>query len=189
MARNDNFTTVYFIYVLYASALTTPAMHPFSTTHARIISTGERYPPFPQASALLVRLIKHIHRDLQDDANELLKPFGLNHPEYNILMMLYGSPGQAMTPSQIAGAAGEKSANITRLSDRLLEKKLVSRRASTEDRRKLVVSLSARGQAVMEKLLPAVSTLLHKQTAALSQAETLQLQKLLLKLLQGLQDA
>lgn len=162
-------------------------MYPFSATQARVEATAARHPAFPQGPALVVRLVKRIHKDMQDDANLMLKPYGLNHPEYNILAMLYGSDRHAMTPSEMALAAGEKSANITRLTDRLTERKLVTRRSSTEDRRKVMLTLTPRAEQLMQKLLPDVTALLLQQTRHLGEKELATLQRLLLKLLAGLE--
>lgn len=39
----------------------------------------------------------------------MLRPYGINHPEYNLLMMLYGTESNAMHPTELADAAGENS--------------------------------------------------------------------------------
>jgi len=49
---------------------------------------------------------------VHDDANASLRPWGINHPEYNLLLMLYGTEGHALNPSQLAEAAGERRAWI-----------------------------------------------------------------------------
>ena len=102
-------------------------MSAFAPTEARLDVTRAKYPDFPRGPAVLVRLIKHLFKEIHDEANALLRPYGLNHPEYNILMMLYGSPDNSMHPSALADAAGEKSANITRLTTQLCEKGYVAR--------------------------------------------------------------
>ena len=132
---------------------------------------------------MLVRLIKHLYKHLHDDANALLKPWGISHPEYNILMMLYGTEGHALNPSQLAEAAGEKSANITRLADSLCDKGLIERTASDEDRRKVSLSLSRQGLAMIDDFMPAICALLERQTAGLKASETAQLVRLLKKFL------
>ena len=132
---------------------------------------------------MLVRLIKHLYKHLHDDANALLKPWGISHPEYNILMMLYGTEGHALNPSQLAEAAGEKSANITRLADSLCDKGLIERTASDEDRRKVSLSLSRQGLAMIDDFMPAICALLECQTAGLKASETAQLVRLLKKFL------
>ena len=72
-----------------------------------------------------------------------MKPYGLNHPEYNILMMMYGSPDNSLNPSQLADAAGEKSANVTRLTTQLCEKGYIARASSEDDRRKVTLDADA----------------------------------------------
>jgi len=119
-------------------------------------------------------------------ANAVLKPWGINHAEYNLLMMVYGTEEQALTPSQIGDAAGEKLANVTRLTDGLCAKGLLRRKPSEEDRRKIVLSLSAKGVAAVEGFLPAISDLLNRQLGTLDGGEQRQLEKLLKKMLAGL---
>ncbi|RDS79536.1 MarR family transcriptional regulator [Dyella monticola] len=163
-------------------------MSDFASTEQRLAVTCRRYPDFPRRPATLVRLIKHIHKLLHDDANLTLKPYGLNHPQYNLLMMLYGSASGTMSPSELADAAGEKSANITRLTNELCEKGLIARSGSADDRRKIELSLTSQGQALLESLLPDICTLLAKQGRHLTVSEQSQLEKLLKKFLSGLAD-
>jgi MarR family transcriptional repressor of emrRAB len=122
---------------------------------------------------------------MHDDANAALKPFGLNHPQYNLLMMLYGTEGHALHPSQLAGAAGEKAANITRLTNELCEKGLIERAANEGDRRKLVLTLTPAGLALIERLLPSICGLLDEQTDGLDGREQAELERLLKKFLDG----
>ena len=163
-------------------------MSDFTTTEQRLAVTCRRYPDFPRRPATLVRLIKHIHKQLHDEANRVLKPYGINHPEYNLLMMLYGSSSGTMSPSELAEAAGEKSANITRLTNELCDKKLIARCGSADDRRKIELSLTPQGQALLESLLPDICELLARQGRQLTVSEQVQLEKLLKKFLSGLAD-
>jgi MarR family transcriptional regulator, negative regulator of the multidrug operon emrRAB len=163
-------------------------MADFASTEQRLAVTCRRYPDFPRRPAILARLIKHIHKLLHDDVNAALRPFGINHPEYNLLMMLYGSASGTMSPSELADAAGEKSANITRLTNELSDKGLIARTASVDDRRKLEVSLTAQGLALIDGFLPDVCTLLIRQTRHLTVSEQNQFEKLLKKFLSGLAD-
>ena len=164
-------------------------MSSFAPTEQRLAVTCQRHPPFPREPAVLVRLVKHIHKRLHDQANAALKPFGLNHPEYNLLMMLYGTEGQALHPTELADAAGEKSANITRLTNELCEKGLIARNASDEDRRKVTLTLTPQGIATVESFLPDICGLLERQANGLSPREMAQLERLLKKFLVQLEQA
>lgn len=154
-----------------------------SPAEQRLAVTCRRYPKFPRGPAVLVRLVKGIHKQVHDDANALLRPLGINHPEYNLLMMLYGSEDFTLYASQLAEAAGEKSANITRLTNELCDKRLVARAADAADRRKVALTLTKTGVAMIEALFPDISVLLERQTAGLQPREMVQLEKLLKKFL------
>lgn len=164
-------------------------MSSFLSTEQRLAITCRQHPAFPREPAVVVRLIKHIHKHVHDDANALLKPWGINHPEYNLLMMLYGTDGYTLNPSQLAEAAGEKSANITRLTNELCDKGLIERTASDEDRRKIALTLSKAGIAMIESFLPDICLLLERQTAGLQPRELAQLERLLKKFLGRLEQA
>ena len=161
----------------------------FAPTEQRLAITGRRHSDFPREPAVLVRLLKHIYKRVHDDANSVLRPKGLNHPEYNLLMMLYGTDGYTLNPSQLAELAGEKSANVTRLTNELCDKRLIRRTADKADRRKVALTLTKAGVAVIESLLPGICALLERQTAHLLPREMLQLEKLLKKFLYGLDQA
>ncbi|RDS86233.1 MarR family winged helix-turn-helix transcriptional regulator [Dyella psychrodurans] len=163
-------------------------MADFAATEQRLAVTCRRYPDFPRRSATVVRLVKHIHKLVNDSANATLKPYGLNHPEYNLLMMLYGTASGTMSPSELADATGEKSANITRLTNELCDMGLIARAASADDRRKLDLSLTPKGLALIESFLPDICGLLAREVRHLTVAEQTQLEKLLKKFLSGLAD-
>jgi MarR family transcriptional repressor of emrRAB len=160
-------------------------MSDFAPTEARLQVTLSKYPGFPRNPAALVRLIKHLYKEIHDEANAVMKPYGLNHPEYNILMMMYGSPDNSLNPSQLADAAGEKSANVTRLTTQLCEKGYIARASSEDDRRKVTLTLTPEGIALIESFLPDIVTLLFRQTRKLDATEQAQLEVLLKKMLAG----
>jgi MarR family transcriptional repressor of emrRAB len=160
-------------------------MSDFAPTEARLNITRAKYAAFPRIPAVLVRLVKHLSREIHDQANAVLRPYGISHPEYNIVMMLYGSPDNRMHPSELADAAGEKSANVTRLTTQLCEKGLIGRAGSDADRRKVTLTLTPDGVALIESLLPDIVTLLGRQTRNLTPDEQAQLERLLKKMLAG----
>ena len=78
----------------------------FAATERRIDTTCRRFPEFPRNPAVLVRLIKRIHQQVHDAANAVLRRYGLNHTDYNILMMIYGSDGAGVSPGELEGRQG-----------------------------------------------------------------------------------
>ncbi|WP_455357595.1 MarR family winged helix-turn-helix transcriptional regulator, partial [Streptomyces sp. SYSU K217416] len=132
-----------------------PAAGGYASIDQKLAISSARHPGFPRDQAMLARLIKLVHKLFCDHGNQLMRDYGISHPEYNVLMMLDGSE-RGLSPSEISEAASEKSSNVTRLIDQLLAKGLVSREPSAEDRRKLVVRLSPAGEQLIEQVMPAV---------------------------------
>ncbi|WP_449466612.1 MarR family winged helix-turn-helix transcriptional regulator [Stenotrophomonas humi] len=161
-------------------------MSSFDPTESRIDATCRRWPGFPREPAVLVRLIKGLYKSVHDHANAVLRDFDLCHGEYNVLMMLYGTPDRLLGPSELAEAATEKSANITRLTDLLCRKALIERIPHAEDRRKLELRLTPEGIACVESLLPRMSELLLTEMKGLNGTEQHQLEGLLKKMLDGI---
>ncbi|MBB3226329.1 MarR family transcriptional repressor of emrRAB [Luteibacter sp. Sphag1AF] len=160
-------------------------MASFAPTEQRLDVTLGKYPAFPRQPAALVRLVKHLYKQIHDEANAMLRPYGLNHPEYNILMMMYGTPDTAMNPSQLTEAAGEKSANVTRLTNELCQKGLIARTGSDGDRRKVTLTLTPAAIALIESFLPDITALLKRQTGHLDSTEQADLERLLKKMVEG----
>ena len=164
-------------------------MGSFDQTERRVTFICERYHAFPREPAVLLRLVKHLYKRIHANACVRLKAYGISPPEYDILMMLYGTPGERITPTEVAEAAGEKPANITRLTDSLCSKGLILRSASPEDRRKISMTLQPAGIALIEVLLPEVCSFLYEETAGLNEAEQVQLEKLLNKMLASIDSS
>lgn len=154
--------------------------------HSRVQRTGQRHRDFPRDQAVLVRLVKLLHRLFNDRANELLRGHGLNHAEYNVLIMLDGSP-EGMTAGELAEATSEKPANTTRLVDQLVAKGLVLRQPCEQDRRRLRLQLSAQGEALIEQVMPAIAAQLQRLFAGMPDGALGQLESLLLQLAEGVE--
>ncbi|UKE68067.1 MarR family transcriptional regulator [Xanthomonas cerealis pv. cerealis] len=137
-------------------------------------------PPPPRDAATVVRLIKLLHKLILDQGNDMLRAYGLNYSEYTVLMMIDASPDGTLSPSQLSDAASEESANITRLSSHLVDKRMIQRVASAEDRRVLLLCLIA-------AFMPDVLAQLSGYTQQLQSAELAQLETLLKKLLRSVE--
>jgi DNA-binding MarR family transcriptional regulator len=74
-----------------------------------------------------------------------LKKHSLTTEQYNVLRILKGKHPEQMCVKDIASRMIEKNSNVPRIIDRLLEKKLVDRTISTEDRRETHITLTSKG--------------------------------------------
>lgn len=161
----------------------------FDATELRLQATSGKHPSFPRQAATVVRMIKLLHKLAVDHGNELLRAYGLSYPEYNVLMMIDASTDGALNPSLVADAAGEKSANVTRLTNQLVDKGLIARLPSAQDRRMSLLRLTPAGQALVSAFLPQVNRQLHGYMRHLDADEQAQLLQLMRKLLRGVEES
>jgi DNA-binding MarR family transcriptional regulator len=85
-----------------------------------------------------------------------LLPHGVSPEQYNVLRILRGAPDQSLPTLEIASRMIARSPNITRLIDKLVRKKLVSRCDHERDRRIVVVKLTPQGLDFVHTVTAAV---------------------------------
>ncbi len=76
----------------------------------------------------------------------------LSGKQYNVLRALRRAGEPGLTPSQILEQLVERGADVTRLVDRLIRQGLVSRRHAEDDRRVVLITLTARGHDLVASL-------------------------------------
>jgi DNA-binding MarR family transcriptional regulator len=81
-----------------------------------------------------------------------LAPYGLSNEQYNVLRILRGAGEGGLPTLEISSRMLSRSPNITRLLDRLIAKKLVRRTRPKEDRRVVIVSITAAGVELLAHL-------------------------------------
>lgn len=90
--------------------------------------------PFRTRSTELVLAITRTADSLQRHLTDLLAPYGVTSQQYNVLRILRGARGEPMATLDIADRLIERTPGITRLLDRLEEKRLVRRERGTDRR-------------------------------------------------------
>ena len=84
----------------------------------------------------------------------MLKPYDLSPAQYNVLRILKGAGEAGRNCQEIGERLIAKDPDITRLIDRLLERGLVARARSEEDRRVVITRISRDGLALLAKIAP-----------------------------------
>lgn len=81
-----------------------------------------------------------------------LRNYGLTYIQYNTLNVLYRVGERPMNVGELKQKISYGNADVTRLVDRLISKKLVERDLSTTNRRQMEIKLSDRGKTVIERI-------------------------------------
>jgi DNA-binding MarR family transcriptional regulator len=114
-----------------------------------------RFPEtFERHSIVALFALRSLAQRINDYTNDALAPLGLNAAKFNYLMVLYVSPNDAMTLTELSEFIHTSNATVTSMIAGLEREGLVTRRAHDLDGRSTLVSLSERGRALVERAAP-----------------------------------
>lgn len=136
----------------------------------------------PEQDVVLVRLLKHLNAAFGTNLATLLKPHDLGESDFQTLMMLFSSPDGRAHPSQLCHFARQSPTNMTRICDGLVKRGLLTRMASLEDRRRIDLRISKRGEKLVEQVLPSIYPQIEQAFSPLSKTEKRVLHGLLARL-------
>ena len=108
---------------------------------------------FKTAELLGIRLIKAV-AGLLDADHRLFKEHGLSAPQYNVLRILRGAGPDGLRCQEIGDRMVQRVPDITRLLDRLVDRDLVARQRSDEDRRVVISRISPAGLDLLKEIGP-----------------------------------
>jgi DNA-binding MarR family transcriptional regulator len=145
----------------------------------------------PELDVEALALVGRLFRVVQLADAELAAPLrerGLESGWFDLLAALRrAGPRHELNPTQLMAATMLSSGGMTKRIDRLVEAGLVERRADPHDRRGTLVRLTRRGKRIADAALERHVAGEQRVLSALSQAERRTLDKLLRKLLAGLE--
>lgn len=106
-----------------------------------------------QAKSLVVETIR-LGQLIGDELSRTLHPYDLTLQQFNVLRILRGCKKSPATLQYITERMIHKTSNTTRLVDRLITKGLVERKQCHENRRKVDISITKQGLALLLKIDP-----------------------------------
>jgi MarR family transcriptional repressor of emrRAB len=124
---------------------------------AGINRVATRVPGLPVDQAVILRTLTLLTRDLVARMDQFLRPAGLSEVEFRTLSILFAHSDEQVCPSELGGHLAQSPANMTRVSDALVQRGLITRTPSELDRRRLMLRLTPEGDALMDRLLPQMS--------------------------------
>ena len=104
------------------------------------------------------------------------------------IVLIHARDRMSLTASAICREFGHDSGALTRVIDQLVARKLIERRRSKTDRRASELRLTAAGRKTVETQIPLVVDKLNFALADFSRAEFAELTRLLVKLVDRLQQ-
>ena len=154
----------------------------FELMEANLQNLKQRMPDLPVSGILLCRLMLHIGREMSAMLEQQIRPFGLAEAEFRVLTVLFSQPEGAAHPSDLCARAGQSAANMSRISDALVGRGLITRVSSVHDRRRMVLRITEEGEEFVRQLLPKMHVPLRRMLQHFPEAEQRQLVAQLKKL-------
>ena len=127
---------------------------PFGKLEANLLALSARLPDVPLTEVLLCRLMQHMGREMSAMFEQQIRPFGLAEAEFRVLTTLFSQPDGVAHPSDLCARAGQSPANMSRISDALVSRDLITRVLSVHDRRRMVLRITEQGEELVRQLLP-----------------------------------
>lgn len=119
-------------------------------------------------------------RTFDEQVDQVCRNAGISHPQYTVLWVLcLADAPEGLPMGALADGLLTRSADTTRLVDRLVAAGLVARDPSPDDRRVVLVAPTAAGRTLFERLTSEVKALHRRQWGTLRTEELGELTHLL----------
>jgi MarR family transcriptional repressor of emrRAB len=146
--------------------------HPqIDVVEASLGQLSGRLPDTPVDSVLLSRLVMFLGRDLATMLDTHIRPVGLAEAEFRVLTALFSQADGVAHPSDLCARAAQSPANMSRISDALVSRDLITRVLSEQDRRRMVLRITEKGEELVRLLLPTLFSALRDLFVDFSAAE------------------
>ncbi len=146
------------------------------------VIVAKKIPDSPSRTAYLTLMVAADR--LHSDFAKLFKEHGLTATVFNAMRILIQGPKEGMRIGDVGQGLIQKVPDITRLLDRMQRDGYVARHRSKEDRRAVLVRLTALGKRKCESMYTAVSKMHRTQLDHMSDRELKTLARLCEKAMQ-----
>jgi MarR family transcriptional regulator, negative regulator of the multidrug operon emrRAB len=165
-------------------------LHPkYEMLEASLLRLRARMPDTPVVEIMLSRLLLNVGRGMAGMLDQQIRPFGLAEAEFRVLTALFSQPEGVAHPSDLCARTSQSPANMSRISDALVSRDLITRVMSVHDRRRMVLRITEQGEELVRRLLPQLFAPLKGMFQEISDAEQERLILQLKRLSKKLDDA
>lgn len=116
---------------------------------------------------------------LNDELEQLLKPYELTGAQYNVLRILRGAEPEGLCRNEVRDRMLTRMPDMTRLLDRMEAAGLVERIRSDSDRRMVATHITADGRKLVDQVTRSINELHERQLGHLTQKQLAALVELL----------
>lgn len=147
-------------------------------------------PEFNLPRTLTAQLLRVTAERLSTHMNRCLKAEGITESLWYALLFVYVSPNREIMPSHLSDLLNLTRTSATRLADEMSARGWIRRErgGNNRDRRQILLRLTPEGEAFIRKIQPLITAKRDRIWAGFTDADHAELQHLLGRLLEKLQD-
>lgn len=135
----------------------------------------------------MLYLVKQVELAIRSQLDELLRPAGITAAQYTALTALERESD--LTSAQLARSSFVTAQSMADMVASLEDQGVITRRRDPADRRRLVLSLTARGRRLLERFRPKIAAIEQQMLGTLSARQAADLRRYLRACREGLADS
>lgn len=137
----------------------------------------------------LIHNVLELAKNINKHQEMVLKAFGISHEQLNILITLFNDTSKAsLSLLEIQEKMILPTTNSSRLVDKLKEKGLVTRKTDSENRRKVMIQITKKGEELVSKAIEQIKSNSDKIYSKVSDKEAIELSNKISKINEQLLD-
>jgi DNA-binding MarR family transcriptional regulator len=106
-----------------------------------------------EAEKVLVNII-YTYNHFQYNLEKIFKEFKITSQQYNVLRILKGQYPKGITLIEIKNRMLDKNSDVSRIVERMRQKKLLTRKINPKNRREVEICLTQKGLDLLEEIQP-----------------------------------
>ena len=111
--------------------------------------------PMLPLQKVMINLMYTYHWQMERSM-EIFKPFDMTSQQYNVLRILKGRHPEAIPVGEVKAVLLDKNPDMTRLCDRLVQKGLIQRDLNFQNRREVLLQITAAGLELLLQIEPVI---------------------------------
>jgi len=137
-----------------------------------LLRLQKRVPWLPTSNLSLGLLMLELGRNVATILERRIRPLELIYSELRVLTELFAQSDGTAFPTELSARTFQSPSNMSRISDALVSRGLVTREArSVRDRRKVVLCITEHGKDCLARLLPELNGAMSETFNELSEDE------------------
>ncbi|RUA34418.1 MAG: hypothetical protein DSY77_05440 [Bacteroidetes bacterium] len=130
-------------------------------------------------------ILLNCQQKLSYNISKEMKTFGITRQQYEVLAILNDNAGKPMNLNMVKSHLRENVPDISRIVQRLVEKRLINRARQADDKRNSAISINSEGAKLIDRIEPIIKQKMDEFFGVLTEEEIAELSRIISKVNQN----